>query len=146
MKKRTRSILEELNSLGNSRNTELLIENRGANIIESAINLLTLVKQQFNEEDASELERAQYERAKAQMNKSSSYFKDQIEIVASPPVGVEFAIYDNGNVKSENNKFVFKVAQNELLNDEERESLLKAHEAGLLNINNVLENEKKRQE
>jgi hypothetical protein len=57
MKKRTRSILEELNSLGNSRNTELLIENRGANIIESAINLLTLVKQQFNEEDAGELER-----------------------------------------------------------------------------------------
>lgn len=57
MKKRTRSILEELNSLGNTRNTELLIENRGANIIESAINLLTLVKQQFNEEDASELER-----------------------------------------------------------------------------------------
>jgi hypothetical protein len=57
MKKRTRSILEELNSLGNSRNTELLIENRGANIIESAINLLTLVRQQFNEEDAGELER-----------------------------------------------------------------------------------------
>jgi len=57
MKRRTRSILEELNSLGNSRNTELLIENRGANIIESAINLLTLVKQQFNEEEAAELER-----------------------------------------------------------------------------------------
>jgi hypothetical protein len=57
MKKRTRSILEELNSLGNTRNTELLIENRGANIIESAINLLTLVRQQFNEEDAGELER-----------------------------------------------------------------------------------------
>jgi hypothetical protein len=57
MKKRTRSILEELNSLGNARNTELLIENRGANIIESAINLLTLVKQQFNEEEAGEIER-----------------------------------------------------------------------------------------
>lgn len=57
MKKRTRSILEELSSLGHSRNTELLIENRGQNIIESAINLLALVKQQFNEEEASELER-----------------------------------------------------------------------------------------
>jgi hypothetical protein len=57
MKKRTRSILEELNSLGNTRNTELLIENRGANIIESAINLLSLVRQQFNEEEAGELER-----------------------------------------------------------------------------------------
>jgi predicted amino acid-binding ACT domain protein len=57
MKRRTRSILEELNSLGNSRNTELLIENRGANIIESAINLMTLIKQQFNEEESAELER-----------------------------------------------------------------------------------------
>jgi hypothetical protein len=57
MKRRTRSILEELNSLGNSRNTELLIENRGANIIESAINLMALIKQQFNEEEAAELER-----------------------------------------------------------------------------------------
>ena len=57
MKKRTRSILEELNSLGKTRNTELLIENRGANIIESAINLLSLVREQFNEEEAGELER-----------------------------------------------------------------------------------------
>lgn len=57
MKKRTRSILEELSSLGHSRNTELLIENKGQNIIESAVNLLNLVKQQFNEEEAQELER-----------------------------------------------------------------------------------------
>ncbi len=57
MKKRTRSILEELNSLGNSRNYELLIENRGQHIIESAVNLLTLIKQQFNEDEAGELER-----------------------------------------------------------------------------------------
>jgi hypothetical protein len=57
MKKRTRSILEELSSLGQNRSNELLIENRGQNIIESAVNLLTLVKQQFNEEEALELER-----------------------------------------------------------------------------------------
>jgi hypothetical protein len=57
MKKRTRSILEELNNLGTSRNTELLIENRGQNIIESAVNLLSLIKQQFNEDEAGELER-----------------------------------------------------------------------------------------
>lgn len=57
MKKRTRSILEELSSLGTTRNTALLIENRGQNIIDSAVNLLTLVKQQFNEEEAAELER-----------------------------------------------------------------------------------------
>jgi hypothetical protein len=57
MKKRTRSILEELSSLGTSRNTDLLIENRGQNIIDSAINLLSLVRQQFNEEESSEIER-----------------------------------------------------------------------------------------
>ena len=57
MKKRTRSILEELNSLGNSRNAELLIENKGQSIIESAMNLLTLVRQHFNEEESAELER-----------------------------------------------------------------------------------------
>ena len=57
MKKRTRSILEELSSLGTSRNAELLIENRGQNIIDSAVNLLSLVRQQFNEEESAELER-----------------------------------------------------------------------------------------
>ena len=61
-------------------------------------------------------------------------------------MSVEYAIYDNGNVKSENNKLAFKIAQNQLLNEDERESLLRTHEAGLLNINGVLENEKKRQE
>jgi hypothetical protein len=57
MKKRTRSILEELNSLGSRRNTELLIENRGQSIIESAVNLLGLIREQFNEDEAGELER-----------------------------------------------------------------------------------------
>ncbi len=57
MKKRTRSILEELNSLGTKRNTELLVENRGQSIIESAVNLIALIREQFNEEEAGELER-----------------------------------------------------------------------------------------
>lgn len=57
MKKKTRSILEELSSLGNSRNTELLIENKGSNIIESAVNLLTLVKEHYSAEEADEIER-----------------------------------------------------------------------------------------
>ncbi len=57
MKKRTRSILEELNSLGAQRNNELIIENRGQTIIESAVNLLTLIRESFNEDEAGELER-----------------------------------------------------------------------------------------
>ena len=40
MKKRTRSILQELNTVGRSRNNDHLIEATGNNIIESAINLL----------------------------------------------------------------------------------------------------------
>jgi hypothetical protein len=59
-------------------------------------------------------------------------------------VTAEYAIYDNGNLKSENNKLVVKIAMNQTLTDEEKEILLKAHEAGLHNIQDVLENEKKR--
>jgi hypothetical protein len=57
MKKKTRSILEELSSIGNKRNNELLIENRGSNIIQSAINLLSLVRENFSPEESDELER-----------------------------------------------------------------------------------------
>lgn len=57
MKKRTRSILEELSSLGTARDTEMLIENKGQNLIESAVNLLTLVRKHYNESEASEIER-----------------------------------------------------------------------------------------
>ena len=57
MKRRTRSILEELSTLGTKRNTELLIENRGQSIIESAANLLSLIHESFSEDEANELER-----------------------------------------------------------------------------------------
>ena len=57
MRKSTRSILQELNDLGVSRNTDLVIESRGSNLIESAINLLTLIKENYDIETASELER-----------------------------------------------------------------------------------------
>ena len=39
MKKRTRSILDELNNLGRSQDNDLLIETTANNIIESAINI-----------------------------------------------------------------------------------------------------------
>jgi len=57
MKKKTRSILEELNSLGHRKNTESLIETRGSNIIESTINLFSLIRQQYDLEESGELER-----------------------------------------------------------------------------------------
>ena len=53
MKKQTRSILQELSSLGHSRNPDLLIETTGSNIIESAINLLNRVNSTYDETTAS---------------------------------------------------------------------------------------------
>jgi hypothetical protein len=57
MKKRTRSILEELNNLGMSKHNDLLIETTGSNIIESAINLLNRISNTYDETTAGELER-----------------------------------------------------------------------------------------
>lgn len=57
MKKRTRSILEELNSIGHKRDNDYLIESSANNIIESAINLLNRINSVYDEETASDLER-----------------------------------------------------------------------------------------
>ena len=57
MRKTTRSILQELSDLGVSRNTDLVIESRGSNIIESAVNLLKLIRENYDLETAAELER-----------------------------------------------------------------------------------------
>jgi len=57
MKKHTRSILQELSNLGPSRDSDYLIETTGTNIIESAINLLNRINNEYDAETASELER-----------------------------------------------------------------------------------------
>ena len=57
MRKSTRSILQELSDIGVSRDTDLVIESRGSNIIESAINLLDLIREHYDIETATELER-----------------------------------------------------------------------------------------
>ena len=57
MRKSTRSILQELSDLGVSRDKNLVIESRGTNLIQSAVNLLTLIKENYDIETASELER-----------------------------------------------------------------------------------------
>jgi hypothetical protein len=57
MRKSTRSILQELSDLGVSRDKELVIESRGTNLIESAINLMSLIREQYDLETAAELER-----------------------------------------------------------------------------------------
>jgi hypothetical protein len=57
MKKRTRSILEELNNIHGSRDNDLLIDTSANNIIESAINLLSRIHSHYDIETASDLER-----------------------------------------------------------------------------------------
>lgn len=57
MKKSTRSLLEELNEFAAKKHTESLIESRANHIIDSAINLITLIKEQFDPQVAFELEK-----------------------------------------------------------------------------------------
>ena len=57
MRKTTRSILQELSDLGLSRDTDLVIESRGSNIIQSAVHLIEQIKASYDIETAAELER-----------------------------------------------------------------------------------------
>jgi hypothetical protein len=57
LKRATRSILEELNSISEKRNGEAIIESRATHVIDSAINLLKLIRENFDPEQAYELER-----------------------------------------------------------------------------------------
>lgn len=57
MKKTTRSLLEELNSISLKKNGEEIIESRATHVIDSAINLLNLIKESYSPEQAYELER-----------------------------------------------------------------------------------------
>jgi hemerythrin-like domain-containing protein len=57
MHKRTKSLLEELQAVGNNRDINHVIENRANNIITSAINLVELINRHFDKEKAELLER-----------------------------------------------------------------------------------------
>ncbi len=57
MRKSTRSILQGLTDASLDRDTEHVIESRGSNIIASAVNLLELIRENYDVETASELER-----------------------------------------------------------------------------------------
>ena len=57
MRKKTRSILDELNNIGRPKDNDLLIEASASNIIESSINLLNMINRTYDQDQASELER-----------------------------------------------------------------------------------------
>ena len=49
--------MQELSDIGLSKDTDLIIESRGANIIQSAVNLISLIHEHYDVETAAELER-----------------------------------------------------------------------------------------
>jgi len=57
MQKKTRSLLEELESISNNRDVNHLIESRASNVITSAINLIELMKRHYSPERAELLEK-----------------------------------------------------------------------------------------
>jgi len=57
LQKRIRSLLEELNDIAVKKDTETVIESRAVHVINSAINLLTSIRENFEPDQAYELER-----------------------------------------------------------------------------------------
>ena len=57
MQKKTRSLLEELDSMYIERDQRHVIENRASNVIASAIRLLEEIDSSYNVEDAQNLQR-----------------------------------------------------------------------------------------
>lgn len=57
MQKKTRSLLEELESIGQNRDVSHVIESRAHNIITSAINLIELINKHYDKDTSEILER-----------------------------------------------------------------------------------------
>jgi len=57
LQKKTRSILEELDSLRLQKDRENLVESRANHVIQGAINLIAFIRENYTVEQAEELER-----------------------------------------------------------------------------------------
>jgi predicted secreted Zn-dependent protease len=57
VKKRTKSLLEEISTIAQPRNNAELIETRGVNILSSIINLLEMIEQTYDAETAQDLQK-----------------------------------------------------------------------------------------
>ena len=66
MKRQTRSILQELETIAVSKDRQHIVESRGQHIIESAVNLINTIRETYDEEIAAELERRLINSIKAQ--------------------------------------------------------------------------------
>ena len=57
MQRKTRSILQELDSLKIQKDKSAIIESRAQHVIQGAINLINFIKENYSAEQADELER-----------------------------------------------------------------------------------------
>lgn len=57
MQKKTRSLLEELDSLRLQKDRENLVESRANHVIQGAINLIAFIRESYTPDQADELER-----------------------------------------------------------------------------------------
>jgi hypothetical protein len=57
LQKRTRSLLAELDSIPTNRDKQHFVESRATNLIQSAINLMSFIKENYDVETAAELEK-----------------------------------------------------------------------------------------
>ena len=57
MKRKTRSLLEELDSISYDRDRKHVVESRATHLIQSSINLINMIKENFSEETAVDLEK-----------------------------------------------------------------------------------------
>lgn len=55
MKKRTKSLLEEINSISPHRDTVSMLESRGSNSINGIINLMEMIEENYDEDMANDL-------------------------------------------------------------------------------------------
>ena len=65
MKRKTRSLLEELNDFDVTKKTENIVESRANHVIESAINIVEMIRTNFDGEIAQDLEKRFYNSIKS---------------------------------------------------------------------------------
>ena len=98
MKRATKSLLEELNSISEKKNGEAIIETRATHVIDSAINLLTLIKENFPPDQAYELERRLINSIKG--GDSSKFIRSIRKLRDSKEIAKGLTVI-NGNLKDE---------------------------------------------
>lgn len=84
MKQYTRSLLEELSSMPLKRDKEEVVESRASHILESAIRLMTYIRENFDQDTAYKLEKKFYSSLKnmdaSKFSRGVSRIKENKEI------------------------------------------------------------------